>query len=1316
MEFIRVRLGFDSCFAVEARGHSGGLALLWKESSDVAIQGFSFNHIDAIVQLQHCVQWRLTGVYGEPRRELRFNTWNLFRSIKNASNLPWCLMGDMNNLSSNDEKRGGRPYPDRLIDGFVEALDDCNLTELPLVGYPFTWEKGRNGDNWVEERLDKALVTYTWLSLFPQSTLYNLEVSTSDHCPILLVFKGVSPSVSFNAFRFENAWIREPLCKQLVQGCWEGSGSSNIQEKLHRCGEVLGRWGRDITGDFRKRIDKCKKQIRNTKWGRDQSSIHQHNEAKVNLSEVLAQREAFWKQRSKQFWLNSGDRNTKYFHSVASARKRNSGIGQLKDESGTWVTWGSGLEAVITRYFSDLFRSTNIDLGNILNGVRPTVSSEQNAQLLLPITEDEVRNALFQMHPDKSPGPDGMTPAFFQKHWSIVGSDVVNFVRDFFNEGSFPSGINDTHIVLIPKKKNPSQVGDMRPISLCNVLYKIASKVVANRMKGILDYAISDTQSAFVSGRLISDNVMVAFEVMHYLKRKTNGRKGYMALKLDMSKAYDRVEWGFLEAILRVMGFCERWIGLILGCVNSVRYHVINNGQKMGPIIPTRGIRQGCPLSPYLFIVCAEGLSSLIKHFEAQKHITGCKVARSAPPISHLLFADDSYVYCQASEEEANHVLTLLQLFERASGQKVNLNKSSAFFSSNTRADIRSRICGMMQVQEAGADSMYLGLPSTVGRNKNAVLGFLKEKMKKRISSWEGKFLSRAGKEVLIKSVVQSLPSYAMNVFLFPIGTCNELERMMASFWWKSKRANNNGSGIVWMNWEKMTRSKAAGGMGFRNLRDFNLAMLGKQGWRLLFRHDSLVSKVFKARYYPQGDYLSAELGSNPSFIWSSIFAAKDTVKLGLRKGIGSGLTVQITTDPWLPSLDRSTPIPNVPGLENFTVNSLFQSHSRSWDTDVVNDLFTPDDAALILGIQINQVVEDDFWYWFAERNGLYSVRSAYQLIQDHKQSPILTENHRFWNKLWTLKVPPKTKDLVWRAASNCLATKANLCIKKVLTENKCPLCGVFAETELHLLVSCQFAWACWEFSGFNAADRNPVSLLSWLSFNAARMDDEKLSRVVMLCWAIWSARNDLLWKNRARSVKSVVDFAQSSLHQFLKAQGRGNLPPLSPPKPGDASETWTKPTVGIKLNVDAALFEQDLKHGFGCVIRNTEGELISVLAGAKQGKVAPEIAEALGIREALSWLKNHNYSHATVESDSLVCVAAIRSNEKLNSGFGFIVEECKLILRSLLNVTLCFVKRSANRAAHFIARHSLSLAERMFPINSVPLELLSILLGDSSY
>uniref|UniRef100_A0A803NZ69 DUF4283 domain-containing protein n=1 Tax=Cannabis sativa TaxID=3483 RepID=A0A803NZ69_CANSA len=172
MESIRAHLGFEGCFVVDARGHSGGLALLWKDASEVVIQGFSFNHIDATVQMLGFSPWRFTGVYGEPKRELRFQIWDLFRSLKNDSNLPWCLMGDMNNLGSHLEKKGGRKYPDRLIKGFTRALDDCNLLALPLVGYPYTWEKGRNSSEWIEERLDRALVTNEWLNYIYNSIRY----------------------------------------------------------------------------------------------------------------------------------------------------------------------------------------------------------------------------------------------------------------------------------------------------------------------------------------------------------------------------------------------------------------------------------------------------------------------------------------------------------------------------------------------------------------------------------------------------------------------------------------------------------------------------------------------------------------------------------------------------------------------------------------------------------------------------------------------------------------------------------------------------------------------------------------------------------------------------------------------------------------------------------------------------------------------------------------------------------------------------------------------------------------------------------------
>jgi hypothetical protein len=208
--------------------------------------------------------------------------------------------------------------------------------------------------------------------------------------------------------------------------------------------------------------------------------------------------------------------------------------------------------------------------------------------------------------------------------------------------GEMPEGWNETVVVLIPKVLNPEKLKDLRPISLCNVIYKIASKVLSNRLKLILPDIISLNQSAFVPGRLITENVLLAYELTHFMQQKRTGLEGLAALKLDMSKAYDRVEWGFLRRMMNKLGFDANWVEVVMNCVSTVTYRVRVNGELTEQIVPQRGLRQGDPLSPYLFLICAEAFSCLLNVAEESGDMVGVRVCPNAPSINHVLFADDS--------------------------------------------------------------------------------------------------------------------------------------------------------------------------------------------------------------------------------------------------------------------------------------------------------------------------------------------------------------------------------------------------------------------------------------------------------------------------------------------------------------------------------------------------------------------------------------------------------------------------------------------------------------------------------------------------
>lgn len=257
-----------------------------------------------------------------------------------------------------------------------------------------------------------------------------------------------------------------------------------------------------------------------------------------------------------------------------------------------------------------------------------------------------------------------------------------------------------------------------------------------------------------------------------------------MALKLDMSKAYDRVEWKYLESIMLKMGFNTIWVNLMMECVRTVSFSILVNGSPHGYFSPSRGLRQGDPLSPYLFLLCAEGLHGLLSQAESSGKIQGLSLCRNGPHLTHLFFADDCLLLCKANLNECATLLQILDQYEYASGQQLNRTKTTLFFSkcvaSSTQEEL-SRILGAPAVRQY---EKYLGLPSFVGRSKKASFAQIKDRVWNKLQGWKHRFLSQAGKEVLIKSVVQAVPAYSMSCFKLPMGLCNDLEKLIRKFWW----------------------------------------------------------------------------------------------------------------------------------------------------------------------------------------------------------------------------------------------------------------------------------------------------------------------------------------------------------------------------------------------------------------------------------------------------------------------------------------------------------------------------------------------------
>ncbi|XP_060969549.1 uncharacterized protein LOC133036814 [Cannabis sativa] len=737
IDHIKIKLHFDSGLEIPRVGRSGGLLLLWTNDVTVTLRSQSISHFDCYVSCAFTnVSFHLTCFYGAPTASLRPHTWQLLKRIgRDNPSLPWLIMGDFNAFLYLHDKQSGNPDRGPSAD-FRNFMESFNIFPLEPVGPSLTWNNNVAAPRNIQERLDWGITNSAWTDIFPEAALSHLGFFGSDHRAL-----------------------------------------------------DLRNWNHKKDFNFKKHISKIEKDLERARsspvW--DESTIAKIKDLQANLETLLYKEETYWKQRARTQWLAQGDKNTKIFHRYASHRKKINSIHKLHSPSGGVLSSEEDITREIESHFDQLFSSSQPaeeDMQKALEGISCYLSDTEKTLLNEDFTLDEIEKAFFQLPLDKAPGPDGFNSNFYKATWSTVRIDVLKAASSFLNGNGDVAPLNTTLITLIPKVKQPTSISEYRPISLCNIVYKIISKTIANRLKLVLNSLISPNQSAFLPGRLISDNIIIAQEVVHSIKLKSKGNSRWMAVKLDMAKAFDRVEWPFIVAILQKFQFPHRFIHLIFACISTATFQFNLNDKVVGNVNPTRGIRQGDPLSPYLFLLCAEGFSSLLHQQERNNAIVGFKVARRAPPISHLLFANDSFLFCKASISSCNTIKEVLHLYERATGQKVNFQKSSLYFSPNVELRDQTLISDFMSIPVRSSFEKYLGLPQHIGRTKKQLFHYLHNKVWGHLHNWKNKVFSKGGKETLLKFVIQAIPTYSMACFRLPAATCHSLESIMANFWW----------------------------------------------------------------------------------------------------------------------------------------------------------------------------------------------------------------------------------------------------------------------------------------------------------------------------------------------------------------------------------------------------------------------------------------------------------------------------------------------------------------------------------------------------
>ena len=831
-------------------------------------------------QVIHClIRCKISGCSFQASFVYAFNSvlgrrslWQNLTDFGASCSVPWTVMGDFNCVLNASEKINGADITPYETEGLSDCCLSTGLTDLASLGCFFTWT-----NNSVCSKLDRVLINQYWASSNLLGHAKFLPAGClSDHSPYIVSFLQ-QRSPQNKPFRFFNMWSDHTDFLSTVSSVFHqhipGSKQFSFCKKLKQLKAPLKRLNVKHFSHISTRVLKADKELEEAQISLNAHPQDQALQARIAMmrkhSLFLKEAErSFYQQQAKCNYLHLSDKCTKFFHAIVKRNSKRNFIAAISRADGSVTSSTEEVAGEFIHFFEGLLGSSKtceaINPHILCSG--PSISAAQAAFLSSNISNDEIKSALFSIGDEKAPGPDGFSACFFKKAWPIIGDQFSEAIHEFFSSGSLLKQINHSLIVLVPKTKLANSVGDYRPIACCSVVYKVISKILASRLASVLDSIIDGAQSAFVKGRSLMENVHLAQELLRNFSRKRISPR--CLIKVDLRKAFDSVNWEFLQQILEGLGFPSVFSQWVMECIGTASYSIMINGGLHGFFKGQQGLRQGDPLSPFLFVLCIEYFSRTLNLATAGSDFNYHPKCISLG-ISHLAFADDLMLFARGDVVSIRILMDCLRNFEAASGLSANALKSNIYPAGIIESDLNVMLADS-RFSIGELPFRYLGIPLAAEQLKVIHYGPLLDKISDSIKAWTASSLSYAGRLELIRAVLQGIECFWLSILPAPAAILEKIYRLCRHFLWNSKAAL--------VAWQEVCLPKHEGGLGLKDLQSWNSALLAKVLWNIHRKKDSLWVRWVHQRFLASSSIWELRAKRDDSPLIKKILGLRDTL------------------------------------------------------------------------------------------------------------------------------------------------------------------------------------------------------------------------------------------------------------------------------------------------------------------------------------------------------------------------------------------------------------------------------------------------------